>query len=907
VSSVESPAQAQGTGSSVGSRVEPPEGASSEAARAEPAAGPGYEERFLTILNNGSKYEKDQSGVARVRGFVVIGRGAESLQPLQSLCFDSTRTINNCLTARYRVSGGRVFGTLFRAFASDVLALKSLSSSPPVPPSLGGELRPDVNQPDGSLPWSKLTDSDTLSKALAQIAGVPVEGDGPSPPGSPSDRVETGEIDATLIERLLGILSTEVLQRQDRLVLFCEFGGEPGALADWQAAVPLILERLPERMGIVFGGAPEGFNAPSDRHFLELQLPPLPPTADGNAYRYTPSAMTGDQPADQDRLGLAADADALAQLVLLPETRPFTMGIVAQWGRGKSSFMKLIQRALVHLVTERVDPQLMSAIQAETESIQRIEQELLRPPSNPSSGADFGEQEDSLQSWENTLLRGRDDHTVRRNRLVARADREATRQIVMVDFNAWRYQDSQQIWAGLAKEATASVERALPRRARLWAPISYMIKNHRSELAVGVLIPSLVAGMLAGLIVALGAGNATARLASELPALGLLLQVVLPAGSVVFTVWFIAWRIYAVLQPVSQRVAVYARLPEYKEQLGFQEQVLGDLAFLRERLAKRRRRWELVPAARGLGRWKLTRSVREPRIVVFIDDLDRCSEDKIREVLQTVNLVLNARDFFVFLAMDTDKIYPAIEHAYSKAVVRADDQIAVRYLEKILQLSYKLPAIDANHRATLIGDFFSLRTKRERLRVTAGSPDGDSPMGSTAAGSGVLSFDLSTLVRPRSLHLLTVQDTGVELKAFEDMKDFIHDNPREIKRLLNVHRLVKILLQRPETALDDPQQRKLVAWLVFCARWPKRVEPLLEFAARAPADAEVLLAWATSESVEEAEIRAFVTAAGAPAILAQDLKPGRLLAEAARVSQMIRGEPLQTNASARVAGSTVGT
>jgi hypothetical protein len=39
------------------------------------------------------------------------------------------------------------------------------------------------------------------------------------------------------------------------------------------------------------------------------------------------------------------------------------------------------------------------------------------------------------------------------------------------------------------------------------------------------------------------------------------------------------------------------------------------------------------------------------RIVVFIDDLDRCRPDKVVEVLEAINIVLTSCNFFVVVGM----------------------------------------------------------------------------------------------------------------------------------------------------------------------------------------------------------------------------------------------------------------
>ena len=82
--------------------------------------------------------------------------------------------------------------------------------------------------------------------------------------------------------------------------------------------------------------------------------------------------------------------------------------------------------------------------------------------------------------------------------------------------------------------------------------------------------------------------------------------------------------------------------------------------------------------------------------------------------------------------------------------------------------------------------------------------------------------------------LREVQDTKDELDALNAFREFLTDNPRELKRLVNVHRLVKILLLRPDAPPTVEQQRKLVAWLVFCARWPGLVDDVLRCAADDP-------------------------------------------------------------------------
>jgi hypothetical protein len=77
--------------------------------------------------------------------------------------------------------------------------------------------------------------------------------------------------------------------------------------------------------------------------------------------------------------------------------------------------------------------------------------------------------------------------------------------------------------------------------------------------------------------------------------------------------------------------------------MGYQHVVLEDLRFVANAVRRLRPRC---------------------RFVVFVDDLDRCSDDRIMEVLQAIHLLLGDSDFFVFLGIDSEMIYRAIRRHY---------------------------------------------------------------------------------------------------------------------------------------------------------------------------------------------------------------------------------------------------
>jgi KAP-like P-loop domain-containing protein len=373
---------------------------------------------------------------------------------------------------------------------------------------------------------------------------------------------------------------------------------------------------------------------------------------------------------------------------------------------------------------------------------------------------------------------------------------DAQKNVVSVTFNAWQFEDSKQTWAGLASQVSRTIETTLPWHSRQWLKLNYTWKERKRELILTLLLPAAVVCIVAGLVRVgffsqIGIGKPEGA--------GLLL----PAGSVLLTIWFVSSQLLKVAVPISERVLSYVRMPDYREQMGFQHRVRDDLKFLHTFLLKRR------PGC---------------RVVVYIDDLDRCSENKIMEILQAINLILASSEFFVFVGMDTEMIYRAIKSYYKEQV---PERFPENYLSKIIQISFYLPEI-TQARQSYLSTLFSANARRGLLSTPKANGD-NSPTAAPAVPSsdGSLPFDSSSILTIVPVQLREVEDTADELQAFQDYSDFLEDNPREVKRLINIHRLIKILLQKQKTSWSSERQRKLVKWLIFCERWPHLVDDVL--------------------------------------------------------------------------------
>lgn len=88
----------------------------------------------------------------------------------------------------------------------------------------------------------------------------------------------------------------------------------------------------------------------------------------------------------------------------------------------------------------------------------------------------------------------------------------------------------------------------------------------------------------------------------------------------------------------------------------------------------------------------ISRTYIEPhgRLVVFVDDLDRCLPDKAVEVLEAIKLFLDVPGFIFVLGVSHAVIETGIRVRYQDYQVQIDGAL---YLEKIIQLPFNLPPI----------------------------------------------------------------------------------------------------------------------------------------------------------------------------------------------------------------------
>ncbi len=98
------------------------------------------------------------------------------------------------------------------------------------------------------------------------------------------------------------------------------------------------------------------------------------------------------------------------------------------------------------------------------------------------------------------------------------------------------------------------------------------------------------------------------------------------------------------------------------------------------------------------------------RLVVFIDDLDRCLPEKAVELLEAMKLFLDLQGYLFILGVDRKVVEEGIRSHYKYSSAEQDDstklqngaELAAKYLEKMIQMPLELPPVEPSRKLEMI-------------------------------------------------------------------------------------------------------------------------------------------------------------------------------------------------------------
>ncbi|SIS49944.1 KAP family P-loop NTPase fold protein [Belliella pelovolcani] len=214
------------------------------------------------------------------------------------------------------------------------------------------------------------------------------------------------------------------------------------------------------------------------------------------------------------------------------------------------------------------------------------------------------------------------------------------------------------------------------------------------------------------------------------------------------------------------------------------------------------------------------------RLVVIIDDLDRCSPERIIENLEAIKLFLNVPKTAFIIGADPRIVEYAIKHKYknNKEIEEDNNRIVIDYLEKLIQLPYSLPRLSESEVETYIS---MLICKKE--------------IGDTKFKRVLDEFRKYRVTNKYSAFGLSNFEKILEAGEFGKVKDNVitipslvplitnslYGNPRQIKRFLNTYTIRKRLAE--VASLQSFDDAVLAKMMILEYSEPKLFKKLFEW------------------------------------------------------------------------------
>lgn len=504
-----------------------------------------------------------------------------------------------------------------------------------------------------------------------------------------------------------------------------------------------------------------------------------------------------------DALGYYPYAYAIYRFLTDRETAPpLAISIQAPWGGGKTSLMRMIQAQLdPENPAFQCDKTTSAPDQQTSATVKQIDDVIQAGSSDPKpEQIDVGTVKNRVTVW----------------------------------FNAWKYESTDQIWAGLADSIVKQVtERLSPVEREL-----FFFRLHLKRLDIAKIRKKITDGVLSKLYellvhwwwlylvipVATYYVQHWSLVATYIP----LLSAITPLGVILDLGLLVCHGILArktnLSTPAKIALGDLVKAPNYDANLGFIHQVTEDLKITLELVA---------PSSRPL--------------VIFIDDLDRCSPGKVSAVVEAVNLFL-AGEFehcMFVLGIDDEVVAAALNKAHADVFAQMPayarvTSIGWRFMDKFVQLPFIMPPPTPTEMANYAQSLLATKERKGKLTLkarqqVAASVEEDQ----TGKSIEAIVEDVNQALRLDPVQKLELtKDAATIAKMNTDIKEFTDDekgiakiisdgiknfsrNPRDAKRFVNSFRfyyfLRSALLARQAQA---PSVEQLSRWILLSLRWP---------------------------------------------------------------------------------------
>ncbi|WP_426670482.1 KAP family P-loop NTPase fold protein [Mucilaginibacter sp. McL0603] len=530
---------------------------------------------------------------------------------------------------------------------------------------------------------------------------------------------------------------------------------------------------------------------PGNLESLEFEPVPVPPP------KTIASNFLTDYYAKEDLLDYKLYASAIVAFINHKNTNPpLTIGIMAPWGKGKTSLMRFIEEKLKAFPPLEPTTIYHTAKGCEKTATFRLFRRWL-----DKAKEKFG--------YENTL------------------------RYPTVWFNAWKFQKNEQIWAGFAYEIIHQLVNQLPNelaREEFWLRLN--LKRVDQEKLRNKIRFKVINKMINGIgTVVLAIISITISILFKWSTyIDLITCGLFPIGAIFY---FVNDQKSANDEKIDFDIEKFVKQPDYASKRGYFHEVEDDLRDVMNLL---------VDSAKPA--------------VIFIDDLDRCSPNTVAEVVEAINLFISG-DFpkcYFILGQDAQMVAASLDVAYDKfsgqspAMYREQGSLGWHFMEKFVQLQFCIPVLNGEQASVFFKNFLQphkfVATKEENASIHAKASILEKRINSGEKMSELLTPETtkleSDLKRVDPDRAIEIQDKFIDAAAAEyddndpealelvdGIAQWVGTSPRSMKRFINLYRFYRFLqFTNRNVMLQETASAHLGQWIVLMIRWPQLVRAI---------------------------------------------------------------------------------
>lgn len=204
---------------------------------------------------------------------------------------------------------------------------------------------------------------------------------------------------------------------------------------------------------------------------------------------------------------------------------------------------------------------------------------------------------------------------------------------------------------------------------------------------------------------------------------------------------------------------------------------------------------------------KLLEESKIKKLVVIVDDLDRCLPDTIINTLEAIKLFLSSKNTAFLISIDERVIKYAINDRYNKFDARQKEDISRDYLEKLIQIPMKVPLMNKSEMKSYINLLFTSKHMPAEDFTALLKKVADAKRGNNFN----ISIDLQWLKKNTTVNVGLQEELSITEQINDLLYDFLKGNPRQVKRFINALLLRMKLAKLRGVTLNKQILAKLMA------------------------------------------------------------------------------------------------